>query len=97
MATSKSGDAVLACAPRYTYFYSKFDKIEPVGTCYLAKDGFETIQVGDWIKKIATLLVRLVIVLCKCFTETPRNVTINWLIDDIFPSRITYTIDLAID
>ena len=33
-----------ACAPRYTYYYSKFDKKEPVGTCYYATDGFNTIK-----------------------------------------------------
>lgn len=33
-----------ACAPQYKYFFSKFDVIEPVGTCYYARDGFETIE-----------------------------------------------------
>ncbi|XP_078320563.1 integrin alpha-8-like isoform X3 [Crassostrea virginica] len=30
---------ILACAPRYVYLSNKFDKREPVGTCYLARSG----------------------------------------------------------
>ncbi|KRZ93031.1 Integrin alpha pat-2, partial [Trichinella sp. T8] len=42
--SSKKGDSVLACAPRYTYFYSTFDRKEPVGTCYLAQDNFSSFR-----------------------------------------------------
>ncbi|KRX93323.1 Integrin alpha pat-2 [Trichinella pseudospiralis] len=42
--SSKKGDTVLACAPRYTYFYSTFDRKEPVGTCYLAQDNFSSFR-----------------------------------------------------
>uniref|UniRef100_A0A1I7WZ37 Integrin_alpha2 domain-containing protein n=1 Tax=Heterorhabditis bacteriophora TaxID=37862 RepID=A0A1I7WZ37_HETBA len=28
------------CAPKYKYFFSKFEVIEPVGTCFYAEDGF---------------------------------------------------------
>uniref|UniRef100_A0A0N4Z9E8 Integrin_alpha2 domain-containing protein n=1 Tax=Parastrongyloides trichosuri TaxID=131310 RepID=A0A0N4Z9E8_PARTI len=38
-----SGNNVLACAPHYKYFFSKFEVIEPVGTCYYAQNNFEKI------------------------------------------------------
>uniref|UniRef100_A0A0N5BHX5 Integrin_alpha2 domain-containing protein n=1 Tax=Strongyloides papillosus TaxID=174720 RepID=A0A0N5BHX5_STREA len=38
-----SGGNVLACAPHYKYFFSKFEVIEPVGTCYYAQNNFEKI------------------------------------------------------
>uniref|UniRef100_A0A7E4WBD7 Integrin_alpha2 domain-containing protein n=1 Tax=Panagrellus redivivus TaxID=6233 RepID=A0A7E4WBD7_PANRE len=41
--TSKSGNAALACAPHYKYFFSKFEVVEPVGTCYYATDNFQKI------------------------------------------------------
>lgn len=41
---SKQGDAVLACAPHYKYFFSKFEVVEPVGTCYYAQDYFNRIE-----------------------------------------------------
>jgi hypothetical protein len=36
-----------ACAPRYVYHQhnpSKYERIEPVGTCFIAKDNFREIQ-----------------------------------------------------
>ncbi|KFD55588.1 hypothetical protein M514_03640 [Trichuris suis] len=42
--SSKNGDSVLACAPRYTYFYSTFERKEPVGTCYLAQNSFNSFR-----------------------------------------------------
>ncbi|MFH4979533.1 hypothetical protein AB6A40_006242 [Gnathostoma spinigerum] len=42
--TSKKGDSVLACAPHYKYFFSKFEVVEPVGTCFYATEGFEKIE-----------------------------------------------------
>ncbi|VDN53796.1 unnamed protein product, partial [Dracunculus medinensis] len=42
--TSKKGDKVLACAPHYKYFFSKFEVVEPVGTCFYASDGFDRIE-----------------------------------------------------
>uniref|UniRef100_A0A915C439 Integrin alpha-2 domain-containing protein n=1 Tax=Parascaris univalens TaxID=6257 RepID=A0A915C439_PARUN len=41
---SKKGDKVLACAPHYKYFFSKFEVVEPVGTCFYATDGFDRIE-----------------------------------------------------
>ncbi|KAL3124105.1 hypothetical protein niasHT_004694 [Heterodera trifolii] len=41
---SKDGDSVLACAPHYKYFFAKFEVIEPVGSCYYARDHFSKIQ-----------------------------------------------------
>jgi integrin alpha 8 len=41
---SKKGNAALACAPHYKYFFSKFEVIEPVGTCYYATDNFQKID-----------------------------------------------------
>ncbi|VDM95117.1 unnamed protein product [Thelazia callipaeda] len=41
---SKKGDTVLVCAPHYKYFFSKFEVIEPVGTCFYASSGFENIE-----------------------------------------------------
>lgn len=32
------------CAPKYTYFYSKFEVIEPVGTCFYAENGFDNAE-----------------------------------------------------
>lgn len=32
------------CAPRYKYFFSKFEVIEPVGTCFYAENGFTKIE-----------------------------------------------------
>jgi len=29
------------CAPKYKYFFSKFEVIEPVGTCFFAENGFQ--------------------------------------------------------
>ncbi|CAD6185700.1 unnamed protein product [Caenorhabditis auriculariae] len=46
-ATVKSNnkhDKLLMCAPKYKYFYSKFEVIEPVGTCFYAENGFEKTQ-----------------------------------------------------
>ncbi|CAB3403036.1 unnamed protein product [Caenorhabditis bovis] len=43
-ATVKSNDRhdkLLMCAPKYKYFYSKFEVIEPVGTCFYAEHGFD--------------------------------------------------------
>uniref|UniRef100_A0A8R1HJH6 Integrin alpha pat-2 n=2 Tax=Caenorhabditis japonica TaxID=281687 RepID=A0A8R1HJH6_CAEJA len=34
-------DKLLMCAPKYKYFYSKFEVIEPVGTCFYAENGFD--------------------------------------------------------
>ncbi|TKR77446.1 hypothetical protein L596_018418 [Steinernema carpocapsae] len=44
VATNKKGGSVLACAPHYKYFFSKFEVIEPVGTCWYGSDGFNNIQ-----------------------------------------------------
>uniref|UniRef100_A0A915PYQ2 Integrin alpha-2 domain-containing protein n=1 Tax=Setaria digitata TaxID=48799 RepID=A0A915PYQ2_9BILA len=41
---SKKGDAVVVCAPHYKYFFSKFEVVEPVGTCFYATNGFEKIE-----------------------------------------------------
>lgn len=41
---SKNGDSVLACAPHYKYFFAKFEVVEPVGSCYYARDHFTKIQ-----------------------------------------------------
>uniref|UniRef100_A0A183C4D4 Integrin_alpha2 domain-containing protein n=1 Tax=Globodera pallida TaxID=36090 RepID=A0A183C4D4_GLOPA len=41
---SKDGDSVLACAPHYKYFFAKFEVIEPVGSCYYAREHFTKIQ-----------------------------------------------------
>uniref|UniRef100_A0A914YIK9 Integrin alpha-2 domain-containing protein n=1 Tax=Panagrolaimus superbus TaxID=310955 RepID=A0A914YIK9_9BILA len=41
---SKKGNAAIACAPHYKYFFSKFEVIEPVGTCYYATDNFQKID-----------------------------------------------------
>uniref|UniRef100_A0AC35TM88 Integrin_alpha2 domain-containing protein n=1 Tax=Rhabditophanes sp. KR3021 TaxID=114890 RepID=A0AC35TM88_9BILA len=38
-----SGNNILACAPHYKYFFSKFEVIEPVGTCYYAQNNFDKI------------------------------------------------------
>lgn len=35
---------VQVCAPHYKYFFSKFEVVEPVGTCFYATNGFETIE-----------------------------------------------------
>lgn len=32
------------CAPHYKYFFSKFEVVEPVGTCFYATNGFENIE-----------------------------------------------------
>uniref|UniRef100_A0AC34PUH9 Integrin alpha-2 domain-containing protein n=1 Tax=Panagrolaimus sp. JU765 TaxID=591449 RepID=A0AC34PUH9_9BILA len=40
---AKNGNAAMACAPHYKYFFSKFEVIEPVGTCYYAQDNFQKI------------------------------------------------------
>ncbi|VDM40683.1 unnamed protein product [Toxocara canis] len=42
--SSKKGDKVLACAPHYKYFFSKFEVVEPVGTCFYATEGFDRIE-----------------------------------------------------
>ncbi|VDO95959.1 unnamed protein product, partial [Soboliphyme baturini] len=42
--SSRVDDTVIACAPRYTYFYSTFDRKEPVGTCFVAKDAFTSFR-----------------------------------------------------
>uniref|UniRef100_A0A914C2S2 Integrin alpha-2 domain-containing protein n=1 Tax=Acrobeloides nanus TaxID=290746 RepID=A0A914C2S2_9BILA len=42
--SSKGGDSVLACAPHYKYFFSKFEVIEPVGACYYAMNHFKEIE-----------------------------------------------------
>ncbi|MCP9258717.1 Integrin alpha pat-2 [Dirofilaria immitis] len=34
----------LVCAPHYKYFFSKFEVVEPVGTCFYATNGFENIE-----------------------------------------------------
>ncbi|KAK0416580.1 hypothetical protein QR680_012572 [Steinernema hermaphroditum] len=44
VATNKKGGSVLACAPHYKYFFSKFEVIEPVGSCWYGSEGFENIQ-----------------------------------------------------
>uniref|UniRef100_A0A1I8EW13 Integrin_alpha2 domain-containing protein n=1 Tax=Wuchereria bancrofti TaxID=6293 RepID=A0A1I8EW13_WUCBA len=41
---SKKGNSVVVCAPHYKYFFSKFEVIEPVGTCFYATNGFENIE-----------------------------------------------------
>ncbi|VDO48551.1 unnamed protein product [Onchocerca flexuosa] len=41
---SKKGDSVVVCAPHYKYFFSKFEVVEPVGTCFYATNGFENIE-----------------------------------------------------
>ncbi|EJD76094.1 integrin alpha pat-2 [Loa loa] len=41
---SKKGDSVIVCAPHYKYFFSKFEVVEPVGTCFYATNGFEKIE-----------------------------------------------------
>lgn len=33
-----------ACAPRYVYLSTQFNKREPVGTCYLARSGSTTFE-----------------------------------------------------
>ncbi|VDO72602.1 unnamed protein product [Haemonchus placei] len=46
-ATVKSNnkhDKLLMCAPKYKYFFSKFEVIEPVGSCFFAENGFEKTQ-----------------------------------------------------
>ncbi|XP_037088519.1 integrin alpha-PS2-like [Pollicipes pollicipes] len=35
---------VVACAPRYLWFSRNQERREPVGTCYVAKDGFSKIE-----------------------------------------------------
>lgn len=40
---NKRGGAALACAPHYKYFFSKFEVVEPVGTCFYAEDNFNRI------------------------------------------------------
>ncbi|CAD5219487.1 unnamed protein product [Bursaphelenchus xylophilus] len=40
---SKNGDGVLACAPHYKYFFSRFEVVEPVGTCFYATENFNRI------------------------------------------------------
>ncbi|VDK54636.1 unnamed protein product [Anisakis simplex] len=37
-------ELIQACAPHYKYFFSKFEVIEPVGTCFYATEGFERIE-----------------------------------------------------
>ncbi|VBB28348.1 unnamed protein product, partial [Acanthocheilonema viteae] len=41
---SKKGDSVVVCAPHYKYFFSRFEVVEPVGTCFYATNGFENIE-----------------------------------------------------
>ena len=41
--TSRDGSSALACAPHYKYFFSKFEVVEPVGTCFYAEDNFNKI------------------------------------------------------
>jgi hypothetical protein len=41
---SKGGDSVLACAPHYKYFFAKFEVVEPVGSCFYAREHFTRIQ-----------------------------------------------------
>ncbi|XGW16104.1 hypothetical protein V3C99_001502 [Haemonchus contortus] len=46
-ATVKSNnkhDKLVMCAPKYKYFFSKFEVIEPVGSCFFAENGFEKTQ-----------------------------------------------------
>ncbi|KAJ1363342.1 Integrin alpha pat-2 [Parelaphostrongylus tenuis] len=38
--SNKKHDKLLMCAPKYKYFFSKFEVIEPVGTCFFAENGF---------------------------------------------------------
>ncbi|VDM56141.1 unnamed protein product [Angiostrongylus costaricensis] len=38
--SNKKHDKLLMCAPKYKYFFSKFEVIEPVGTCFFAEQGF---------------------------------------------------------
>lgn len=39
----KNGGSALACAPHYKYFFSKFEVVEPVGTCFYATENFNRI------------------------------------------------------
>lgn len=41
---SRNGDAVLACAPHYKYFFAKFEVVEPVGTCFYAQNYFQKVR-----------------------------------------------------
>ncbi|CAI4229164.1 unnamed protein product [Auanema sp. JU1783] len=38
--SNKKHDRLMMCAPKYKYFFSKFEVIEPVGTCFYAENGF---------------------------------------------------------
>ncbi|PAV85584.1 hypothetical protein WR25_24965 isoform E [Diploscapter pachys] len=39
--SNKKRDRIVMCAPKYKYFFSKFEVIEPVGTCFFAENGFQ--------------------------------------------------------
>lgn len=43
ISSGESGQ-ILACAPRYVYLSTQFNKREPVGTCYLARSGSTTFE-----------------------------------------------------
>ncbi|XP_055959156.1 integrin alpha-V isoform X2 [Patella vulgata] len=42
--SSGENGVIVACAPRYTYFSTTFDKREPVGTCFVAKASTTTYE-----------------------------------------------------
>ncbi|EPB74637.1 FG-GAP repeat protein [Ancylostoma ceylanicum] len=42
--SNKKHDKLIMCAPKYKYFFSKFEVIEPVGTCFYAEKGFTETQ-----------------------------------------------------
>ncbi|CAJ0578657.1 unnamed protein product, partial [Mesorhabditis spiculigera] len=42
--SNKKHDKIMMCAPNYKYFFSRFEVIEPIGTCFFAEDGFAKTQ-----------------------------------------------------
>ncbi|TKR77438.1 hypothetical protein L596_018412 [Steinernema carpocapsae] len=44
VAASRDGSTILACAPHYKYFFSKFEVVEPVGTCFYGSGTFSDIR-----------------------------------------------------
>ncbi|CAJ0943146.1 unnamed protein product, partial [Mesorhabditis belari] len=42
--SNRKHDKLMMCAPNYKYFFSRFEVIEPIGTCFYAEDGFTKTQ-----------------------------------------------------
>uniref|UniRef100_A0A0N4XEN7 Integrin alpha pat-2 (inferred by orthology to a C. elegans protein) n=1 Tax=Nippostrongylus brasiliensis TaxID=27835 RepID=A0A0N4XEN7_NIPBR len=85
-ATVKSNnkhDKIIMCAPKYKYFFSKFEVIEPVGSCFFAENGFTDTQEFAPCRQEREYFISLIDYLSKqtlnltmiisIFSRTPRS------------------------